>query len=373
MGAIDGDGRAVTGLGGTAGYGETALARGDDTVTCVDVSAVFSAGFSLGGISYGGNQVFISTDGIVIFGTGQVGVAAPPAPFLAIFNADIDTRLDGEGAESGAVWLDVDTVQDCVTITWDHVGFYRRNASLTNTFQMQLFDRGDGNFDVVYRYQDINWTSGNLQGGWDGLGGTAAMIGTRAASGGAAVLLPASGNEAAQLRLDSTVGNTGVKGLWVIPFNSASVIVGTAGADRLQGTDAPDTIRGLEGDDVLPGSKGADLMDGGQGVDCADYTAARQAILIDLDNPAAQNRGQAAGDRYLGIELYLGSALADTLCGSDGADNFAGGKGRDRLVGQNGDDILAGGDGNDVLSGGLGNDRLVGGKGVDVLTGGGGG
>ena len=267
MGKITGNGMAVTGLGGAAGFGETALARGDDLVTKVDVSAVFGAGFVLGGVQYGGDQLYISTDGLVSFGAGQAGILPPAAPFLAIFNADVDTRLDGEGAESGAVWLDVDTARDCVTITWDHVGFYRRNASLTDTFQMQLFDRGNGRFDVVYRYQDISWTSGDLQGGWGGLGGTAATIGTRASAQGGAVLLSASGNEAAQLALDTGLGNTGVAGLWVMSFGNSPAIDGTNRADRLAGTGGADILRGLAGHDVLMGAGAADVLYGGRGHD----------------------------------------------------------------------------------------------------------
>lgn len=379
MGVITGNGTAIKGLGGAAGYGETALARGDDIVARVDVSAVFGAGFTLGGVNYSGNQLYISTDGLVSFGAGQAGIAAPAAPYLAIFNADVDTRLDGEGAESGGVWLDVDTVQDCVTITWDQVGFYRRNASLTNTFQMQLFDRSDGNFDVVYRYQNIAWTSGDLQGGWGGLDGTAAVIGTRAGASGAAILLAASGHEAAQLALETSLGNTGVKGLWVIPFASSSVIQGTAGADRLAGTTAPDVMRGLAGADVLLGSPGADRMEGGAGFDRADYSVAVRAVLIDLSDPSAQIRGQAAGDTYLGIERFTGSRMADTMRGSAGGDDFDGGKGLDVLDGGAGPDSLAGGNQNDILWGGTeadmlwggsGSDRLSGGKGSDTLTGG---
>ena len=270
MGEITGNGTAVTGLGGAAGFGETALARGDDLVTKVDVSAVFGAGFTLGGVQYGGDQLYISTDGLVSFGAGRAGISPPAAPFLAIFNADVDTRLDGEGAESGAVWLDADTARDCVTITWDHVGFYRRNANLTDTFQMQLFDRGNGRFDVVYRYQDISWTSGDLQGGWGGLGGTAAKIGTRAGAHGAAVLLAASGNEAAQLALDTGLGNTGVTGLWVMSFGGSPPIDGTNGADHLAGTNGADILRGLAGHDVLMGSGGADFLYGGP---CKDQLA----------------------------------------------------------------------------------------------------
>ncbi len=382
MGEITGNGTAVSGLGGAAGYGETMLPRGDDTVAQVNVAAVFESGFNIGGVQYGANQLYISTDGLISFGAGVSGVAgnanAIAAPFFAIFNGDVDTRLDGETPESGAVWLDVDTVQDCVTITWDHVGFYRRNATATDTFQMQIFDRGNGGFDIVYRYQDINWTSGDLQGGWGGLGGIAAMIGYRAAASGAATLLGASGNEAAELGLPDTLGNTGDAGLWVYHFTNGSVINGTDAANTLQGTAANDTINGLGGADVLMGSAGADLLDGGLGLDRADYGSATTAIRIDLVTPAA-NLGQAAGDSYLAIEAFAGSTLADTLLGGALADSFYGGAGADSLDGRAGADSLYGGagddrvlgnDGNDALDGGADNDALYGNRGADTLTGG---
>ena len=373
MGKITGNGTAVRGLGGAAGYGEVMLPRGDDTVARVDVSAVFEAGFKLGGGQYAADRLFVSTDGLVSLGTGFSGVATTAAaiqsPFFAIFNADVDTRLDGEGAESGAVWLDIDSAADCVTITWENVGFYRRNATQTDTFQMQLFDRGNGAFDVVYRYQSITWTSGDLQGGWGGLGGIAALIGL--GHGGAASLLPASGVEGAQLDLPDTLGNTGVMGLWVFSFGPATVITGTPGADRLTGTADNDTLRGLGGADVLLGSAGADVMDGGAGIDRVDYSRAPSAVRVDLARPSA-NLGQATGDSFQVIEQFSGSAFNDSLLGGTAGDHFSGGDGADLLDGRSGADSLFGGAGADRLLGGGSHDLLESGSGPDDLRGGGG-
>ncbi len=370
MGDITGNGTAIKGLGGAAGYGEVMLARGDDTVARVDVSAVIGAGFTLGGATYGGDDLYVSTDGLVSFGAGFAGVAAAasaiPAPFLAIFHADVDTRLDGEGAESGAVWLDIDTAADCVTITWDRVGFYRRNATRTDTFQMQLFDRGDGAFEVVYRYQSIGWTSGDVQGGWGGTGGTAALIGHGTAAG--ATLLAASGQEAAQLSLPGALGNTGVMGLWVFGFGTPADILGTAGADQLLGKAGNDTMRGLGGNDTLGGSAGADLMDGGAGVDRADYGMATLAVRVDLLTPA-ENQGRAAGDRYLSIEQVAGSAFDDTLLGGAAADGLFGAGGADVIEGRGGADTLEGDAGRDRINGGTGRDSLNGGADDDQLHG----
>ena len=381
MGDITGNGTAVSGLGGAADFGEVELPRGDDAVAQVDLAAVFEHGFTLGDVHCDADELFISTDGLISFGSAVSGVAsaasAITAPFFAIFNADVDTRLDGEGAESGAVWLDVDTVQDCVTITWDHVGFYRRNATVTDTFQIQLFDRGNGGFDIVFRYQNISWTSGDLQGGWDGLGGLAAMIGYRLGASGAATLLGASGDEAAQLALDQNLGNTGVTGLWVWSFPAGSVIVGSATADTLQGTADQDTLQGLGGSDLLLGSAGADLMDGGSGSDLVSYANSALGLMLDLATPSA-NTGDAAGDSFVSIESLAGSGFADTLrgavaddriSGGDGADALDGRGGNDALSGQAGADVCLGGDGDDVIDGGAQDDALYGDPGTDQLFG----
>ena len=371
MGDITGNGTAVAGLGGAAGFGETELARGDDTVTQVDVTAVFEAGFNLGGVHYSGGSLFVSTDGLISFGAPVSGVIGDPntvpAPFFAIFNGDVDTRLDGEGAESGGVWLDVDTVQDCVTITWDHVGFYRRNADLTDTFQMQLFDRGGGAFDVVYRYQDISWTSGDLQGGFGGLFGTAALIGYRAAASGLATLVGASGNEGAELALPGAVGNTGVAGLDVFTFGEQS-IEGTDHSDIMDGTSHDDTMHGLGGSDVLRASAGADLIDGGTGFDRVDFSAAPKAVAIDLTG-LTPNTGWAAGDRFVSTEALTGTVFGDTVHGGNMGDWIDGGDGNDQVFGAAGNDSLMGGGGSDVLQGGNGTDGLDGGDGSDFLRG----
>jgi len=360
MGIISGNGQAQTGLGGAAGFGEIALARSDDASFAIDAAAVFENGFHLGGVTYAANALFVATDGFITFGAApSPGLPASPsaltAPFFAAFMADIDTRLDGEGAESGPIWVDIDAINDVVSITWQNVGFYRRNAETTNTFQIQLFDRGAAGMDVVMRYQSIAWTSGDLQGGWFGTGGVPASIALRIAASGAAVELAGSGDEAALLALPSTLGNTGQLGMWVytVPTTGAAIggpapfiPAGGSGADNILGSAGPDTLQGNGGDDTLEGGGGADRLDGGSGFDIASYAGASAGVTANLANPAA-NTGDAAGDTYLSIEGLLGSDHADLLVGDDGPN------------------LLRGGGGNDTLVGGLGADTLIGGAGFD--------
>ncbi len=360
MGTISGNGQAQTGLGGAAGFGEILLDRSDDGVFAIDTSAVFENGFAFGGANFAASALYVATDGFITFGAGpNSGYLAAPAslttPFIAAFMADIDTRLDGEGRESGPIWVDVDAANDVVTITWAEVGFYRRNAELTNTFQIQLFDRGARGMDIVLRYDTILWTAGDLQGGWGGLGGTPATAALRMGSSGAITPLAASGNQAALLALPNTVGNTGQTGLWVynVPLSGnvggvgpPANTQGSSGNDNLRGTARADTLLGLAGNDRLEGAGGADRLDGGAGSDLASYAGAGTRVVASLANPAA-NTGDAAGDSYLAIEGILGSAFGDTLTGNSAANILFGGSGNDRLIGGAGADSLVGGAGID--------------------------
>ncbi len=370
MGIITGSGQAVVGLGGAAGYGETALSRGDDVFFQLDLSAVFGSKITTGGLSYASSSVFLSTDGYITFGQAPLpslpfDPLALSMPFIAPFMADIDTRLDGEGPESGPIWLDIDPGQGVVTITWEDVGFYRRNASLTNTFQLQLFDRGNGSFDTVFRYDHINWVSGDLQSGYGGLGGTAAFVGFKNMA--TTQVLAASGSETDLLGLASTVGNTGQTGLWVFSPAISILVNGAAGTDTLCGTSGNDTLNGLGGNDLFIGSAGADLMDGGTGFDSVDYSSASQAIGLNLLYPNF-GTGGAAGDRLINIELVTATQYQDTLLG-DGAGNiFVAGSGYDFLYGGDGTDSLYGGGDGDWLDGGAGADFLNGGEGFDIAA-----
>lgn len=374
MARITGTGQAVRGLGGRAGFGETVLPRSDDGSLRVDVGAVFQDGFQFGSQRFDPSQFYVGTNGLVSFGQAVGGwrgaLGRIDVPFIAAFHADVDTRKDGEGKESGPVWVDVDSGSDVVTITWQNVGFYRRNADATNTFQLQLFDRGSDGFDIVLRYGLIGWTSGDLQGGWAGTGGEAARIGWRLANADRLTELGASGREDRLLALADTVGNTGVEGLWVYRFEPPRLAMGGRANDVLVGGQGADRLFGGGGEDRLIGLRGADLLHGGAGFDFVDYRRSGAGLTVDLAD-GAQNRGAAAsGDRFVSVEGVLGSRFDDKVTGNDTDNRLSGLGGRDSLQGGQGRDTLDGGGGNDRLSGQDGRDRTEGGQGADTLTGG---
>jgi autotransporter-associated beta strand protein len=182
----------------------------------------------------------------------------PSNPIIAAFFGDIDTRTPSSaGATSAPIYLDFDTVNGVFSATWAGVNYYQTKGDKQNFFQMQLYDRGAGDFDIVFRYQDIQWTTGDSSGGTGGLGGTVARAGLSAGNGVDFFELPASGNQANILDLENQSGNTGIVGLWVFEVRNGSANIGcntTANADTCLITDMTSqstAIDGLGGIDIL--------------------------------------------------------------------------------------------------------------------------
>ena len=369
MSEVSGNGTAMSGLGGPAGYGEIMLSRADDASLQVNVSAVFEDGFQFGATPYSASSLFVSTNGLVSFGAAVNGVQGSlggiARPFIAAFHADVDTRLDGEGPESGPVWVDIDPVADVVSITWQKVGFYRRNASVTNTFQLQLYDQGEDGIDIVLRYESIGWTTGDLEGGWQGLGGDPALIGWRLGASGAVNGHWASGQEGRLLALPDQLGNTGVAGLWVYRYVPPRVVNGTSAGDTLAGGLGEDLLYGGAGEDVFLGSPGADGFFGGTGFDTVSYAASVGPVTVNLAQPSANRGADAAGDSYTSVEGLIGSGFGDAITGDVGSNLLRGEAGADTLRGGAGNDTLYGGLGDDVFMAGAGADLYIGGSGLD--------
>jgi serralysin len=346
QGSVDGDGTLQTGLGGARGFGEIEVPRNDDGSLRLDLSAVFENGLNFLGTDYGADRVFVSTNGLLSFGSSFAAYPTvqnddPGRDLIAPFWADVDTRLDGEGSESGSVWVDIDPDSDVVSITWDRVGVYRRNADVANSFQLQLYDRGNGDFDIVFRYQRLDWAQGT------GEADSGARAGIAGTSLGAAWIVP----EAGDMRtLAEQPGNSSVAGLWVYEMRDGDVtgtVIG-AGGQQQQGSSAADTLSGTEQDDSLAARDGHDLLLGQGGND----------TLL----------GEAGND------TLRGGDGADTLIGGDGDDLIFGGETdtdlRDVVYGGAGDDTIDGGYGNDELRGDGGNDSIAGGFGADTVIGG---
>ncbi|MEM7470504.1 MAG: calcium-binding protein [Pseudomonadota bacterium] len=143
------------------------------------------------------------------------------------------------------------------------------------------------------------------------------------------------------------------------------IAYGSGQNDTLVGNADDNSLYGDGGDDILEGASGADLLDGGIGVDTASYAGASQGVSINLDT-GVNGSGDEAGDTYVSIERFEGSAFDDTLTGGANAVTLEGGLGDDGLTGSTADDSLSGDEGNDTLIGGTGADTLNGGDGIDL-------
>jgi Ca2+-binding RTX toxin-like protein len=442
----------VNNLGGAVGFGESYVPRNDDSYTSgVNLTTLFGAGgLNFFGTSYA--YASINNNGNVTLSNNSYGGLSTFTPFglanggyaiIAPFFADVDTRFNSAPASANQVtptpggtsrgsdltWYDIDTVNHVLTVTWDDVGYYGSHTDKLNAFQLQIIDRpGVGNFDMIFRYESVNWVTGDASGGSGGFGGVVARAGYSTGDGSAWYELPQSGSQDAMLALDSAAGNTGVAGYYQFSVRNGTpageVINGTSHSDLLSGSGGNDTLNGGGGNDYLIGNTGSDRLVGGKGNDA--YTTDGQDTIVEkagegydtvlsnvtatlganqealrlsgtsninatgntLGNTLAGNSGNnildgGAGKDTVDYSLATGSvtvSLATTVSqyvgGGQGSDtlrsieNLIGSSGYDSLTGNSAANLLEGGAANDTLSGGGGNDTLIGGAGADSLTGG---
>ncbi len=234
------------GLGGSDGFGESVLTRGDNFSSdgpAIDLSSVFPNGLVFGTDTL--TDVRISTNGYVYFSNGisllQSGTAITDfgdVPVIAPFFADIDTTTEDEATDGGnstgsnLVFYDLNPATGTFTVTWDDVGYDDDGTDLLNAFQLILTDRSGspgrsaGDFDIEFRYEDINWSVG---GEGDGLQSSVldrtAVIGlsSGSANGDTRLEIPGSGLEPAILDLETTLGNVGEPGRWVFEVRNGQV------------------------------------------------------------------------------------------------------------------------------------------------------
>lgn len=210
---------------GTSGYGTEFLPANDDGSTGL-LSLPFSINFF--GSSY--DSFFVNNNGNISFDS-PIGTYTPDAfpiasqPMIAPYWGDVDTR------GTGNVWI-YSPNSDTLVVTWDKVGYYSAATDKTNSFQLVLRNRadtGEGNFDVDFRYESLQWTTGDASNGSGGLGGIPAQAGYDAGDGTNYFMLPGS-RTGEVLNLQNTTNVAGGDaGLWsfairsgMLPGSSAS-------------------------------------------------------------------------------------------------------------------------------------------------------
>ena len=231
-------------LGGTAGLGEFWLPANDDGSTgLIDLTPVFGTqGINFFGRYYTG--FYLNNNGSVTFNaasssfTPSAITGSTSNPIIAAYWADIDTRggavapsPGGTSAGTNLLWYDLDPLTHTFTATWDDVGYYSGQTNKLNAFQLSIRKiNAEGDFDITFRYENVDWTTGNASGGSNGLGGTPARAGYSAGNGVEYYELPQSGNQAALLALESA-SNVGAPGTFVFSVRNGVPTVGVTAGD----------------------------------------------------------------------------------------------------------------------------------------------
>jgi len=215
------------GLGGPAGYGELSQIPNDDQ-SSNQLNLPFSVNFFGGSYSH----FFVNNNGNISFGSA-LGTFTPQPfpnsslPVIAPFWADVDTRNQPGG---GAVYVAAPN-QDTVVVTWNNVGYYSGHNDKLNDFQMTLVNRADtgaGNFDIEFRYNRLEWTTGDASGGSGGIGGTPAQAGYDAGNQTNFFVLPGSfSNDILNLANTSNVSQE-APGLWTMAIRNGTTSDGSS-------------------------------------------------------------------------------------------------------------------------------------------------
>ncbi len=169
----------INNLGGPDGFGTDDLPANDDGSSgAIDITSIFPDSLDLFGQIY--NSIYINNNGNITF-SGPLSAYTPTSigtgytsPIIAPFWADVFTEngpvtpTGGGTAGSNLVWYDLDTATQQIIVTWDDVGYYAANNKV-NAFQLVLTAEPNGNAEIEFIYQTVEWVAGSASGGSNGL------------------------------------------------------------------------------------------------------------------------------------------------------------------------------------------------------------
>jgi hypothetical protein len=136
------------------------------------------------------NSLYINNNGNISFLAQYPTFTANPFPdaqynMIAPFWGDVDTRDSTMMGSNGDVWYKM--TPNALVVVWDNVGYYNVHGDKRNTFQLVISDGTDpliptGN-NVSFCYADMEWTTGDASGGFNGYGGVPATVGVNYGNG----------------------------------------------------------------------------------------------------------------------------------------------------------------------------------------------
>lgn len=216
-----------SGLGGPAGYGQLSQNPNDDRS-----SSQLNLPFEVNFFNNRFNTFFVNNNGNISFGEalGEYTPERFPSasrPIVAPFWADVDTRNQPGG---GAVYV-ASPNADTVVVTWHNVGYYDQHNDKLNDFQMTLVNRSDtgsGNFDIEFRYNRLEWTTGDASEGTGGLGGIPAQAGYDAGNGRNFFVLPGSFSSEILNLVNTSNVSQDTPGVWTMAVRNGTTSDGSS-------------------------------------------------------------------------------------------------------------------------------------------------
>jgi hypothetical protein len=214
------------GFGGPAGYGDLSQLPNDD-----ESSSQLNLPFTLDFFGHNYSTFWVNNNGNITFG-GPVSTYTPDAfpvsgqPMIAPFWADVDTR------SGGAVYTASPDANTLVA-TWNNVGYYAAHNDKTNDFQLTLLNRPDtgaGNFDIEFRYRQLQWTTGDVSGSGasGGLGGIPAQAGYDAGNNTNFFALPGSFTSSILQLANTSNVDQNTPGLWTMAIRNGHTSDGSS-------------------------------------------------------------------------------------------------------------------------------------------------
>lgn len=164
---------AITLLSDGGSFGQVAIDRNDD-----ESSNLLDLPFSINFYGQSFSQFYVNNNGNITFGSPlseftPFNLGNLDQAMIAPYWADVDTR----NPASGLVYVG-SFAPGQLNVTWDNVGYFSSEADKLNSFQLNLYQVGDnGDFDIEFRYDRLEWTTGAASSGINGLGGIPAVAG----------------------------------------------------------------------------------------------------------------------------------------------------------------------------------------------------
>jgi hypothetical protein len=230
--------------GGTRGYGTDCLSPNDDgSSAIIDLLPAFPRGLRFFDRTH--TSTYVNTNGNITF-SGALGTYTPRAfpvanqPMIAPYWGDVDIRgasCSGYGGDLGCsnpstngVWWHMEP--GLFVVTWDQVGYFLCHDDLKMSFQLILTAvegcGGEGDFDVEFRFNRCEWTTGDASGGSGGFGGTPAQAGFDAGNSTDFVEIPGSRTDSIHTIM-CTDSNVGLPGIWRFQIRSGQILCPEAG------------------------------------------------------------------------------------------------------------------------------------------------